>query len=302
MAAAGARVVADGSPPAAPGDLVGAPLAGSEIQLSWVDQSDNETGFDLWRSSGEEEWQRITVLPPDTTSYVDGGLSRNTRYNYRLRAENDSGASDWSNEARAATPAVPAPPRLLMAGALSSTHVSLTWLHLGFATTEISIWRKVAEGDWERVGAVPGRVSTFLDEGLLPDTVYEYRVRAHNSEGASEWSGVARCLTTSSLWVRHFGPAVRSAGRRTRIDLGFYLPPGVVIDQAAVRSVGPSLEAMELLPAVVKHREPTGRGYGFLTTGAYPRGVYLIRGEITYRTSGGLRNTVVSRWSTLVVP
>jgi hypothetical protein len=305
LCAAGMRIeaCAEGSPPAAPSDLVVTPLSGSDMRLSWVDRSDNETGFGLWRRSGLEEWRRIAVLPPNKHETTDRGLLPGRTYSYRLRAHNSSGASDWLRVAQVTTPAVPGRPRHLMAGALSGTQISLTWIHPGIATTGIGIWRRVNGGDWLRVGVAPPAASTYLDMGLLPDTLYQYQVRAHNNEGASDWSEVATCLTASALSVRHFAPEVRSAGSRTRIDLGFFLPASLIVaGSAAVRSIGPHQEAMEFLPAIVTGTEPSGRGYGFLTTGTYRPGVYLIRAEISYLMPGGVRNTIVSPWSRMVVP
>ena len=71
-----------------------------------MDASDNETGFVLERKYGSTDWIDLAYLPADTESYLDGGLTPGGIYYYRVYAYNDTGNSDYSNEASAVcTPA-----------------------------------------------------------------------------------------------------------------------------------------------------------------------------------------------------
>jgi len=76
--------------PSPPANLRGRALSSSEIELEWDDVSDNEDGFIIERKSGKN-WVEVDVLPPDTESYVDKGLSENTKYTYRVLAFNGAG-------------------------------------------------------------------------------------------------------------------------------------------------------------------------------------------------------------------
>lgn len=78
--------------PVPPSSLEGRALSSSEIELKWKDESDNELGFIVERKIGKN-WEEVSVLPPDTESYIDVGLSENTKYTYRVLAFNDAGRS-----------------------------------------------------------------------------------------------------------------------------------------------------------------------------------------------------------------
>ncbi len=91
--------------PAAPTDLT-ATAAGSDTQaqLTWTDNSDNETGFKVERKTGTiGPWAEVADVAADTTAYTDTGLNTSTTYSYRVRAYNDDACSDYSNEATATT-------------------------------------------------------------------------------------------------------------------------------------------------------------------------------------------------------
>jgi hypothetical protein len=63
----------------------------------------NEFAFAIFRRLGAGAYERIAVLAPNAQSYGDTTVSPKATYTYRLRATNNVGASDWSNEAAAAT-------------------------------------------------------------------------------------------------------------------------------------------------------------------------------------------------------
>ena len=91
--------------PAAPASLVATAASSSQINLSWADQSDDEEGFLIERSSDGTAWQQIASVGANTRSYASTGLAAGTRSFYRVRAHNPSGYSAYSNTADATTPA-----------------------------------------------------------------------------------------------------------------------------------------------------------------------------------------------------
>jgi hypothetical protein len=90
--------------PATPLYLNAWTISASEINLSWQDNSSNETGFVLERSlSPTWGFTVIDTVLANTTNYSDSGLNSNTTYYYRAVAINLIGPSSYSNTTDAAT-------------------------------------------------------------------------------------------------------------------------------------------------------------------------------------------------------
>ncbi len=88
--------------PNAPSNLTASAISPSQINLTWSDNSSNETGFRLYR-----EGLLVATLGAGTTEYQDTGLECGRGYNYYVVAYNDAGESGHSNTASATTHACP---------------------------------------------------------------------------------------------------------------------------------------------------------------------------------------------------
>jgi titin len=87
-----------GTAPAAPSTLTGASPQGSRrVNLAWTDNSGNETGFSIERSSNGTNFTQIGTVAANTRSYTDLNLPAKTQFWYRVKAINASGASAPSN-------------------------------------------------------------------------------------------------------------------------------------------------------------------------------------------------------------
>ncbi len=90
--------------PESPGNLIASTVSASQINISWTDNSENEQGFLIERKTGSGgTWSQIAQTSQNIAQYQDTGLSANTTYFYRVRAYNQGGNSDYSNEANATT-------------------------------------------------------------------------------------------------------------------------------------------------------------------------------------------------------
>lgn len=93
-----------GDPPIAPTGLNIIADSASQIDLAWIDNSDDEFGFKIERSLDGSSWSEIATVGANDTSYSDMNLSPNTTYYYQVRAYNSSGSSGYSNVASTTTP------------------------------------------------------------------------------------------------------------------------------------------------------------------------------------------------------
>lgn len=88
--------------PAAPSNLVATAVSSTQINLTWTDNSGDETNFIVERKT-TGAYSVIATLGPNVTSYSNTGLKKFTLYTYRVKARNAAGDSAYSNEASAKT-------------------------------------------------------------------------------------------------------------------------------------------------------------------------------------------------------
>jgi titin len=192
-------------PPSAPFDTAAVALSATQVQIVWRDGSSNEARFELWRDyvSGAGEWICIDGnVPANATSYLDATMASGQSYRYKVRACNDGGCSAFSNEVYVGIPsALPAAPSGLTATALSSAQIRLDWEDSANNEAAFELWRDYVSGsgEWTRIqSGLPANASAFVDTTMRPGGVYDYRVRARNSAGASAYSNVVRVSVPAS--------------------------------------------------------------------------------------------------------
>jgi hypothetical protein len=90
--------------PAAPSNMTATAVSSSQINLSWTDNSNNESGFKIERATSPTNATEIATVGANVTIYSNTGLNKNTTYYYQMRAYNAAGISTYSNIASAKTP------------------------------------------------------------------------------------------------------------------------------------------------------------------------------------------------------
>ena len=98
--------VNDGNTPAPVSNLQATALTSEEVRLTWSDESENETGFEVYRATQSGgPYSLLTTVPSNTESYVDGdGVVGRTVYFYQVKAVNGNGGAFSPQEASVETP------------------------------------------------------------------------------------------------------------------------------------------------------------------------------------------------------
>ena len=91
-------------PPSAATNLLATSVSSSQIDLSWDDNSDNESNFVIERKT-DGGFEIAATVDANVSSYSDVGLDDDTTYTYRVIAKNSDGDSEASNESSATTSA-----------------------------------------------------------------------------------------------------------------------------------------------------------------------------------------------------
>lgn len=181
----------------APSNLEATAVSDSEIRLRFVDNSVNETGFEVERQADFGPFSLLTVLDADDVTYRDTGLAEGVTYTYRVRARLAGGRTTAdSNEAEATT--MLRAPTGLDAIATSPTTVTLAWSDNSDAESGYIIERCTLDGPFEVIDSTGPNESSYQDFDLTPDTTYCYRVKAFGAGSESDYSNVVFVTTSDA--------------------------------------------------------------------------------------------------------
>lgn len=192
-------------PPSAPTSLAASAASGTQINLTWTDNSNNETGFRITRTNGSTT-VNIPVPAADgtgTRSHQDA-VSCGTSYSYQVLATNSAGDSAYSNTAQVtSTVCAPAAPTNLTATpttvAGGGVRVALQWTDNASDESGFEIER-TATGKPTVIltrGSSSANPTTHTDTSPACGTTYTYKVRATNAGGASVYSATATAETVA---------------------------------------------------------------------------------------------------------
>jgi uncharacterized protein (TIGR02145 family) len=179
--------------PLAPSELKATLVSNSQVDLSWKDNSTNETEYKIERKTETGNFIEIGSTSKDVTSFSDKTLTPNTTYTYRVYGLNQVGKSiTYSNEVTIKTIVIPtitttAITELISSGAKSGGTISsdggsvITSRGVVWGTTTnptISLTTKTSDGTGS--GSFQSSIT-----GLAANTNYYIRAYATNSVGTS---------------------------------------------------------------------------------------------------------------------
>ncbi len=177
------------NPPLAPSALSAtADSPNGKIDLTWTDNSNNESGFIIHRQLNGGTWNtNFAGVSENLTTFSDTGLSAGT-YNYKVQAHNSFGSAiSGSSSATILNLPVPASNLIATADTINGT-VRLTWTDNSDNEIGFIIQRQVNSGAWndsyDNVGAdVTSVTDNNHGAGVLDTGEYNYRVVAYNNDG-----------------------------------------------------------------------------------------------------------------------
>jgi hypothetical protein len=190
--------------PAAPSNLTGTALAGgTQITLTWTNNytaASPATGNNIYRSQDGVNFQLVTTVRRDATTFTDSGLDPATLYYYRVVATNQVGDSPASNTAAVRTRI--ASPVLTVADVCPGA-IDLSWT--GTANDHYAVKRSTDGATFTQVATVPASQTTFMDSGLANGT-YFYQVTAFSvfPEGTDTGDSNVAKATIGPITINHF--------------------------------------------------------------------------------------------------
>ncbi len=164
----------------------GSPQKFNQVELFWqtaygsdykIQGTDNtNTWTDILHVTNGLGGDEIKTFPTVTNRYVRMfGIQRGTQWGFSLF---DFGVYY--------VPSLPADPSGLSAKLLSASQIQLAWLDNATNEAGFEIYRKRGTNStYALLSAVGSNVTSFVDSGLAPGSLYQYEVRATNTDGGS---------------------------------------------------------------------------------------------------------------------
>ena len=196
--------------PAAPTELTTTAYSHSEIGMAWRDNSTNETGFEVERSTtgAGGPFLLFTTYPANSTAGGNGGLTGSTEYCYRIRAvltktrgrSISTIYSEFTDISCVTTHPIPVPaaPSSTSAKPTGTNFIEVTWAaaddaHDGFRVQRSS----TVDGPFTTVATL-GAAARSHTENVRSEQLMCYRIIAYNRYGESAASNVD--CTAAPMW------------------------------------------------------------------------------------------------------
>ena len=158
-------------PPLAVSELQPYSIATTSAGLTWVLNSSNDTGVQVWRrAGGAGSFSLVTTLPAGSTDFTDNSLQAGTTYEYHVSAIDLAGASPAADTGLTTLPLPP----VVTAATLLGGQVQLSWTASNGAVA-YNIYRGLtAGGEGAAPYATVNNGTSFTDAGVTGGQAYYY--------------------------------------------------------------------------------------------------------------------------------
>lgn len=166
-------------PPDAPTGFAATPQSATEIELTWTDASNTESGFEIERAVDGGGFTDLTELTAGAASHTDM-ITAGSEYEYRLRSSNKFGTSTWVGPL-----VVPAAPTDL-AAAEGTGQVELSWSDTSSNNTAYEIERSgTSGGPFNPLAPLEDDAMFYIDTSAVEGLPYYYRLRSYGGPNSS---------------------------------------------------------------------------------------------------------------------
>ncbi|MBN1950885.1 MAG: hypothetical protein JW801_06750 [Bacteroidales bacterium] len=162
----------------------------NRVILGWQDNSENETGFMVYRGTSRNSLSLLDSVVRDGTEYSDYRIGSNTTYYYAVLAQNSYGSSATTDTLLVEVGEIVVDEPVLTLEDVTATEVTLSWTQIHDAS--YTLYRSSRE---DTSGIVLHDTSVYTDTGLISNTLYTYQLQVEDSDGDTLLSNILSVKT-----------------------------------------------------------------------------------------------------------
>lgn len=177
------------APPAAPANLQISQLHYLTCyKLDWQNNSFKTEGFEIERRvMNSTAWTLIGTTTADVTQYLDMSIIFTETYEYRVRAFNAGGYSDYSFIRNTQIP----PLIPINCSAIYDSYAATVSFNWGYASSShagFKLERSTDGSNYQLIATLAPNAVSFTNTGVVSNEIYYYRLYAYNNYGISEYA------------------------------------------------------------------------------------------------------------------
>ncbi len=178
-------------PIAAPTNLIATSTTSNSTTISWTDNSDSETKFEIYRANAiDGEYTKVSEVAENVVEYTDTDLASGTTYFYKVIAANSMFFSVYSNILEITTTGM-AIPVISNISSPTNTSITLSWDYNSTSGTGFVIQRSLnSNSGFESLITLGISETSYTDNNVEYNTAYYYRLFATSNEGNSDTTDV----------------------------------------------------------------------------------------------------------------
>lgn len=156
------------------------------IDLTWYDNSTDESGFEIWRMVyGASNYTLYATVDKNTVKYTDEAARTGVQYYYMVRAyiRDSTVYSGYTNTVSIGIGMIGAPANLKYSY-VSSSQVVLSWTDTASNESGFKVeWKTGEEGNWTVLSWLSANTTSYTATGLSQYSIYYFRIRAYSYSG-----------------------------------------------------------------------------------------------------------------------
>lgn len=173
----------------------------SRVTVAWK-QISGATGYRIYRSTNGGGYKKIATIKQNVSSYTDESVSKNTTYDYTVKAyvKTDKGNVWGTCLKKQATVTTDSDTVGTLTGVMAADGRSITfnWDRSADPDVTYRLYKKTGDGSYTKV--TDSKELTYTDSAIEPGTTYKYRLRfyrksVHSPYKKTFWSSYTKVLT-----------------------------------------------------------------------------------------------------------